>query len=237
LALFTDPNVIHGPIEAVFTVQEETTTIGAMKLSNDWIKSLYLINVDSEDDTEIIVGSGWSCDFSGFLPIQRQARDDETTDLSVKIMNGLGGHSATTIHGNHANIIVETFNILKLVSLKYPLRIIDVKSSTQLNAIPSYCDVILNIKRSQVNHFKQAFLSQFNLLVSVHQLDDKHLSLVINNVKGRSDPLTLLDSVKLVNLVCAANHGLNSYNLTFNIPNTSTNLGKLIIGNDEAQLG
>jgi dipeptidase D len=218
LALFTDQNVEHGPIEAVFTVQEETTSMGATKLSDDWIMSSYLINICSENDDTIIIGSGGCCDFNGYLPIQRKPRKDDTTDLNVRLINGVGGHSGSTIHFNTINAVVEIFNIFKMISDKYEYRIIDVKSTNQLNVIPSYCDIIINIKRNQVNHFKKTFLNHFKNLLSIHQQNDKNISLVIDNVKSNKDPLTLQDTAKLINLVVSGNSGLKVFNTTFNIP-------------------
>jgi dipeptidase D len=152
-------------------------------------------------------------------------------------MNGTGGHSGSTIHLNTVNTIVEFFNILKIVSGKYQLRIIDIKSTTQLNAIPPYCDVTISIKRNQVNHFKKLFLTQFNNLVNAYKSTEKNLTLVITNVKSTKEPLTINDTNKLINLILSANNGLNNYDSTFNIPSVSTNLGKVILNDSEAQVG
>jgi hypothetical protein len=147
----------------------------------------------------------------------------------------VGGHSGSSIHLSTVNTIVEIFNILKTVTQKYQFNIVDVKSTTQLNAIPPHCDVVINIKRNQVNHFRKMMLTQFNYLLEAHQQNDKNISLVIDNVRAIADPLITQDTNKLINLVCAANNGLNAYNITYNVPNVSTNLGKLTLTTNEAQ--
>jgi dipeptidase D len=151
-------------------------------------------------------------------------------------MNGAGGHSASEIHLNRVNTIVEVFNILKTVSSKSNFQIIDVKTSSQLNAIPNYCEVIVNIDQHHVNQLKRMILTQFNNLYTAYSESDKHLSLVINAVKADKEPLILNDSNKLINLVTAANNSLNNFDVNFQTTTVSTNLGKLVTSNDEIQL-
>jgi hypothetical protein len=79
-------------------------------------------------------------------------------------------------------------------------------------------------------------LTQFNNLYTAYNESDKHLSLVINAVKAEKEPLTLNDSNKLINLVVAANNGLNNFDVNFQTSIVSTNLGKLATSNDEIQL-
>jgi dipeptidase D len=137
LALFTDRTVIHGPLEAVFTVEEETTTIGATKLENNVLNSKYLINVDCETDNEIIVGNGGSCDFIGCLGIQRAKRSLDTVDISITLSGAVSGHSGADIHQPHINAILKLINILKSTYKKYPFLITEIKTTSTLNVIPA----------------------------------------------------------------------------------------------------
>ena len=60
LAVITDPDVKHGPLECIFTVDEETGLTGAQKLSPKDFKGRILLNLDSEDEGEIFIGcAGW----------------------------------------------------------------------------------------------------------------------------------------------------------------------------------
>lgn len=62
LAVMTDPSVVHGPIEALFTMDEETGMTGAFGLGDDMIHGDILINLDSEDDAELYVGCAGGVD-------------------------------------------------------------------------------------------------------------------------------------------------------------------------------
>jgi dipeptidase D len=169
------------------------------------------------------------------VPLNRIARKDGTVDLSVRIMNGNGGHSGIDIHKSVVNTVVEMFNILKNISNKYKFQLIDIKTSQQLNLIPPHCEVIINLEQRNVNQFKKTFLSNFNVLFNIYETTEKHLSLVINTVKASQNPLTYDDTTKLINLLIAVNNGLNNFDNYFGIPHTSTNLGQIVLQPTEAR--
>jgi ATP adenylyltransferase/5',5'''-P-1,P-4-tetraphosphate phosphorylase II len=193
--------------------------------------------MDSETDTNIIIGSGYCCDFNGFVPITRTTRKEGTVDLSVKIMNGNGGHSALAIHKNIANTVTEMFNIIKNLSTRFKFQLIDIKTTQQLNLIPPHCEVVINLEQRSVNQFKKAFLNNFNNLLEVYKTTEKHLTLIINAVKSNENPLTYNDTNKLINLLIAVNNGLNNFNSNFNIASVSTNLGQITMHPNEVKLG
>ena len=71
LALLQDKNVEHGPLRAIFTVEEETTMKGATTLSEDALKGDYLINLDSEDNGYLFVSCAGSMDVSIKYAVER----------------------------------------------------------------------------------------------------------------------------------------------------------------------
>ena len=62
LAVLTDPKVVHGPVEALFTMDEETGMTGAFNIGDGMIDGDILVNLDSEDDAELFVGSAGGVD-------------------------------------------------------------------------------------------------------------------------------------------------------------------------------
>jgi dipeptidase D len=116
-------------------------------------------------------------------------------------------------------------------------RLIDIKTTNTLNAIPNFCEVIININKSYINKFKKDFSRYFQILLNTYKDSEKNLSLDFNNVKTSLHPLTLNDTSKLMDVVLAVNNGLNNYDVFFKTPRVSTNLGKLVITQNQVHLG
>ena len=98
LAALTDENIPHGPLEALFTVNEEIGLEGAEHLSEDMITGKILINLDSEDDGEIFIGCAGGIDTTAVFTYKRSFSPDNFSYYKVKVSGLLGGHSGGDIH-------------------------------------------------------------------------------------------------------------------------------------------
>ena len=104
LALLDNKNLIHGPVECLFTVAEETGLDGARALKPPFITGKILLNLDSEDEGEIFIGCAGGIDTTArfsYTPVPRPA----SQSLAYKFMlsGGTGGHSGDEIHKGLAN--------------------------------------------------------------------------------------------------------------------------------------
>ncbi len=127
LAVLVDQSIEHGPVECLFTVDEETGLSGAFALQEGFISGSVLLNLDSEDEGEIFIGCAGGVDTLAEFEIQE--KDTEPNALGIKIMvSGLnGGHSGDDIHkglGN-ANKILARFIRLALDEVEFSLSEID----------------------------------------------------------------------------------------------------------------
>jgi dipeptidase D len=98
LALLTTPDLQHGPIELLFTVEEETGLYGAMKLDPSLLQSRMMINLDSEDPEEITIGCAGGVGTVLRLPVQRENVPAAWTAHDVVVSGLKGGHSGVQIH-------------------------------------------------------------------------------------------------------------------------------------------
>ncbi|MDE7467768.1 MAG: M20/M25/M40 family metallo-hydrolase, partial [Muribaculaceae bacterium] len=103
LAVLVDKDLVHGPIECLFTVDEETGLTGANNLGDDMISGQILINLDSEDDAEIFVGCAGGVDTTCTFHYDRSMAPTDFHYFKMEIKNGLGGHSGGDIHLGRAN--------------------------------------------------------------------------------------------------------------------------------------
>jgi len=125
MAILEDHNIQHGPIEALFTVDEETGMTGAFNLKPDVLKGDILINLDSEDEGELYVGcAGGEDALATFLAKYENAPTDfYWLTLAVK-----------GLKGGHANKIL--FRILRELTDRFGIRIASIEGGSLRNAIP-----------------------------------------------------------------------------------------------------
>ena len=134
LAVLDADDIPHGPLECVFTADEEVGMIGARALDASALKAKYLINIDSEEERVLTVSCAGACRTLCTLPVTRVPFDGET--LRVKISGLVGGHSGEEIHKGRANANLLLGRALDEPSRAGALRRIRVSGGAKDNAIP-----------------------------------------------------------------------------------------------------
>lgn len=150
LAVLASNDIEHGPIECLFTVDEETGLTGAMALQEGFFDSDILLNLDSEDEGEIFVGcAGGMGTFADFT-YERMYASPEMHYLSVEVKGLRGGHSGGDIHvglGN-ANKILARF-LYGLYDLLEGWTLASFQGGNLHNAIPREAKAVIGIPMSQ----------------------------------------------------------------------------------------
>lgn len=137
LTVMTDENLRHGPLKALFTVEEETGLTGANSLDPDFIDADIMLNLDSEDEGQLFIGcaGGARVDFTMTPETIQSSPDSEF--FEIKITGLLGGHSGCDIHRGRANAVKEAAALLKRLFAEVPgLDLLDIRGGDKDNAIP-----------------------------------------------------------------------------------------------------
>lgn len=151
LAVLADDTLEHGPIEALFTIDEEQSMDGAFGLKPNFLQGDILLNCDSEKEGELFVGCAGGAD----LNISFQFKEDTYIpegDVAVRItLSGLkGGHSGVDIHLGRANANKLMFRFLKEAVCDYGARLSAVEGGNMRNAIPREAWAIVTIPGDNV---------------------------------------------------------------------------------------
>lgn len=168
MSVLTDNNVVHPPLEVLFTVEEETGLVGANNLKEDFLSYRKLINLDSENEETITIGCAGGGRSDITMPLVREAATVDMLPLVVSV-NGLqGGHSGIDIdsRANPNKLIAEFLKEAENVAPE--LRIISIKSGEFDNAIPRNSDAwvlidknnwskILSLKDSKLTEWKTQY--------------------------------------------------------------------------------
>ncbi|MDR0995291.1 MAG: aminoacyl-histidine dipeptidase [Tannerella sp.] len=152
MATLADKALKHGPIEALFTIDEEVGMDGAFGLKPDFLQGRTLINCDSEEEGQLFVGCAGGAD----LNISLQYKDDTEVpsgDMAVRLsLSGLkGGHSGVDIHLGRANANKLLFRFLKAAVSGYGARLSEVAGGDLRNAIPREATALITIPASNAD--------------------------------------------------------------------------------------
>ncbi|RHJ90887.1 aminoacyl-histidine dipeptidase [Parabacteroides bouchesdurhonensis] len=151
MAVLADNTLQHGPIEALFTIDEEEGMDGAFGLKPNFLKGDILLNCDSEEEGELFVGCAGGAD----LNISFQFKEDTYIpegDTAVKLsLTGLkGGHSGVDIHLGRANANKLIFRFIKEAVCDYGARLASIDGGSLRNAIPREAFAIITIPGDNV---------------------------------------------------------------------------------------
>ena len=137
LALLDADDIEHGPIECVFTRDEETGLTGAEGMKSDFMTGDYLINLDSEDEGEIFVSCAGGRNTQAKFNIRREEAPKGLFFMRAQLKGLLGGHSGDDINKKRANAIKILSRFLYQETKKYEgIRLAQFHSGKLHNAIP-----------------------------------------------------------------------------------------------------
>ncbi len=147
LAAATDPAVVHGPLELLLTVDEETGLTGAQGLDGALISGGTLLNLDSEEDGKLFVGcaGGGGCQID--LDATMVPAPHSAAGLALSVTGLRGGHSGLEIHENRGNALKLLVRLLQAArdgGLEFELA--DLQGGSQHNAIPREAQATLALE-------------------------------------------------------------------------------------------
>ncbi len=136
LALLDDDSIEHGPIECLFTRDEETGLTGAEGLKSGFINGRWLINLDSEDEGQIFVSCAGGRTTTARFSFEKEPAQTDLFYIALQIKGLFGGHSGDDINKKRANAIKLMARFLCEESERLPLRLASWDSGRMHNAIP-----------------------------------------------------------------------------------------------------
>ncbi|MDR0844748.1 MAG: aminoacyl-histidine dipeptidase [Tannerella sp.] len=151
LAVLADKTLQHGPIEGLFTVNEEVGMDGAFGLKAGFLQGRILLNCDSEEEGELFAGCAGGADLNISFRYKKGAPLIEG-DVPVKIsLTGLkGGHSGIDIHLGRANANKLMVRFLKEAIRDYGMRLASIEGGTLRNAIPREATAIVMLPHGNI---------------------------------------------------------------------------------------
>jgi dipeptidase D len=171
LAAATDPNITHGPLELLLTIDEEMGMTGAKALTPDFMKGRRLINLDSEEDDAIYIGCAGGTDVTLKWTATAEPLGTDEIALQVSVTGCRGGHSGGDIHQNRGNanrLLAQTLIMSGIESL----RLVSLDGGSKRNAIPREAAVVVVINKSDKAKLEDAAAARTAVAQQTHHEAD-----------------------------------------------------------------
>lgn len=136
MALLESTDIPHPPLEALFTIDEETGMTGAMGLVGGLLDAKIMLNLDTEDDDELTIGCAGGVDVTAKGNYQEEATPDAYKSYKLGVQGLSGGHSGMDIHKGLGNANKLMNRLLFQLNKTTDLRIASVDGGSLRNAIP-----------------------------------------------------------------------------------------------------
>lgn len=225
LAALIDKDYIHGPVDALFTVDEETGMTGANNIGDGMIRGKILLNLDSEDDAEIFIGCAGGVDTTAVFTYNRSYAPKDFLYFRISVEKGQGGHSGGDIHLGRANANKLIARFLFGLMKKYEISVSEFDGGNLRNAIPRAAHAVVGIHTSKKELVRTA-LNEYAAQIKTEYGDlEPTLEIDMESVDTPDFCIDSDTSRRLIEALYGAPHGVISMSRDLEgIVETSTNL-------------
>lgn len=241
LAIVSDDDFNHGPLELLFTVDEETGLTGANSLQKGFVNGSILLNLDTEEDGAFYVGCSGGMDTVGTYKIESEPIKNDYHPFAVAVSGLLGGHSGINIADGRANAIKLLGMLLDRLS-ELTVQLAFINGGSKRNAIPREAEAIIFMNpefeskaREIINEYSLESIieyknSESNIKITFEKKDLPSVNFKSAYKKSFTE--------KIINVILSMPHGV--IGMSADIPNlveTSTNLATVFSEGDYIKIG
>ena len=233
LAVMVDDTLRHGPVEALFTVDEETGLTGAFELGEGMLTGKYLINLDSEDEGEIFIGCAGGIDTVATFTYTPEPAPNNYAYYRVDVSDLQGGHSGDDIDKGRVNSNKTVARLLWAGMQGYDLKLSYFDGGNLRNAIPREAYAVFGVPI----HLSKEFFKFFNTFKTELEAEFKYrepsFRMTLNEMPQVATVLDARTQQGLVYSLVGVPNGVIS--MSFSMPGlveTSTNLASVKFGDD-----
>lgn len=233
LAVMESEDVAHGPLEFLFTIDEESGLTGASEFPAGMLKSKYFLNLDGEEEGTLCIGCAGAVNT---LARRKLARRDAIGEAGWRLkVSGLqGGHSGIDINKGRGNAIRVLGRVLQVLTSRVPVAIAELTGGSKRNAIPREASAIVA--------FNSSFAQDLGSLVAKLEADikselgsfDPGLRITLEGAASPTQVFNEAESALLAGVLASLPHGVIEMSPDVSgLVQTSTNLAIASTQGDE----
>ena len=238
MAVLSSDEISHPPLDALFTIDEETGMTGAKGLKGGLLQGSILLNLDTEEDNELTIGCAGGVDIlvnGSYTPVQLKS---ENTCVQLVVGGLTGGHSGMDIHLGRGNANRLMNRLLSNATREFGIAIHSIDGGGLRNAIPRESVAIVAFPTSKEQEFQKWFEQQSDLYSQEYSLTDPDLKL---DMEASSEVSGFLDAdtqKRLLGTVGACPDGIERMSPAIpELVQTSNNLARVSVQDGKIEIG
>lgn len=234
LAILESDNIEHGPIEALFTIDEETGMTGAFNLEPGLLEGKILLNLDSEEEGELYIGCAGGITTQATFHFEETEVPKDHQFYTISFSGFKGGHSGVDIHLERGNPNQELARLLLELTNEYEAHICSINGGSLRNAIPREASAAIAIKATLALEVKKV-IEDFETILK-EELASRGIDVKIDlqkssNEQPRIDQLEIKNILKAI--ISCPNGVLRMNSEMPGVVESSSNMG-IITSNDDS---
>ena len=207
LAVMESKTIQHGPMEFVFTVEEETTLGGASAFKPGVLKARYLLNLDNEERGTLCIGCAGGLNTRAHRKVAFQVAGAGSA-YRVKVAGLKGGHSGVDIHLGRGNAVRILGGVLQLVMEQIPVQLADLKGGSAHNAIPREASALVLVDATNEAQLESIVAQYAEDVRADLGAFDPDLQITVEKAGRPSRVIAPGDAKKVVDLIASLHHGV-----------------------------
>lgn len=237
MSLLSSTDLAHPPLEALFTIDEETGMTGAKGLKGGLMDAKVMLNLDTEEDTDFTIGCAGGVDVTGTGDYKTKKVKSDMLAYSLAVKGLTGGHSGMEIHLGRGNANKLINRLMYGAEELCDMRISSIDGGGLRNAIPRESVAVVTVPKAFSNAFENFIQDQGVVLQAEYATTDPGLQVTLEKVALPSSIMARSYQWALIRAIYAIPNGI--YRMSPDIQDlvqTSNNLARVIVKDGEFSL-
>ena len=228
VATILDKDLIHPPLELLFTVDEETGLNGALGLEHKYLSAKKMLNLDTEEWGSLYIGCAGGIDYEMTQDLELVAPTAQEF-YKLQVEGFIGGHSGLDIHEQRGNAIKFLGEILKKLDSR--IEILEIRGGKAHNIIPRDAFAHIGLKKgTSIEEIQSMALQTQAKWKSYLPDEDQNFKFSIEAIPHANDVLSAKDQKNILALISLFPHGAHAYDsLEEKLVSMSNNFARLLI--------
>ena len=232
--MLASTDIEHPPIEALFTIDEETGMTGAKELQAGHLSGQIMLNLDTEEDDELTIGCAGGVDIVATGSYTPDALPDSCPCFQITVSGLTGGHSGIDIHRGRGNANKIMNRLLSLASENNQARMVSINGGGLRNAIPRESVATVGIPDGTSLQDQTWFKTEVDNIVAENQITDPNLEIVCKSVESSSTAIPLSLQTNLIAALFGVVSGIERMSPSISdLVQTSNNLARVVVADGQ----
>jgi len=230
MAILASKDIPHPPLEALFTVDEETGMTGALGLKPGVLQATIMLNLDTEEDNELTIGCAGGVDVTGTGSYAQEAPGQDATGYVLSVTGLKGGHSGMDIILGRGNANKLMNRLLSQAAAQFGVRVASIDGGGLRNAIPRESQAVCAVPRQKARDFEAFIAAETAVLQKEYTTTDPDLKVSCMETPLPAQVMAAAFQEQFLSALYALPNGI--YRMSPDVPGmvqTSNNLARVLV--------